>query len=90
MNPAFVSGVPAIRTAGIPVRPLAPPVTVSQESATCCSVSPIARVSIRKNTPRLRTVIQPVSAAATAPTAAPTSSGTGASAVMLIDTQPAA
>ncbi len=50
----------------------------------------MARVSIRKNTPWLRTVIQPVSAAASAPTPSPASSGNGASAVTLIETQPAA
>jgi hypothetical protein len=79
-----------MRTDGIPVRPFAPPVTESHALASCPTVSPIARVSIRKNTPALRTVIHPVSAAATAPTTAPTSSGTGASAVTWIETQPAA
>ena len=70
--------------------PLEPPVSDSQESASCCTVSPMARVSIRKNTPELRTVIQAVSAAPRAPNAAPASSGTGASDVTLIETQPAA
>jgi len=50
----------------------------------------MASVSIRKNTPWVRTVIQPVSAAASAPNTAPTSSGTGIAEVTWIDTQPAA
>jgi hypothetical protein len=69
---------------------LEPPVTDSQVSAAWATISPMARVSIRKNTPAVRTATQPLAAAAAPPAARAISSGRGPVAETFLVNQAAA
>src|SRR3954466_356838 len=89
-NRASVSATPASWLAEIPYSPSEPPVTLGQLSASCSTISPTARVSIKKNTPCARTTTLPATAATTAPAAIAAISVTGALRVTCSATQPAA
>ena len=65
---------PPSSSGGIAEKPIGPPVTSTQLRATWRQISPTAKVAITKNAARSRSVIRPMTYAATKPpAAAPTS-----------------